>query len=37
VRPYAEFDAQITTIHALLDAPLPSSAKRPPKKTAPKS
>ena len=37
VRPYAEFDAQITTIHELLDAPLPSSAKRPPKKTAPKS
>jgi hypothetical protein len=32
VRPYGEFDSQIKAIHALVDAPLPASAKGPAKK-----
>ncbi len=36
VKPYAEFTAQIKSIHALVDAPLPKPVKKPPKKTSPK-
>jgi hypothetical protein len=37
IRPYAEFDSQIKSIHVLLDAPAPGVAKKPVKKPAPKS
>jgi hypothetical protein len=37
VRPYAEFTAQIKAIHALVDVPIPASAKRPAKKAPPKT
>lgn len=37
VKPYAEFSAQIQSIHALVDAPPPPAVRRLPKKTPPKS
>ena len=37
IRPYAEFDEQIKSIHVLHDAPAPGVAKKAAKKPAPKS
>ena len=37
VEPYVEFDEQIKSIHALVDAPVPPSVKQPAKKTPAKS